>query len=326
VATWVGERVDRVRDVNSLEDLALEADWVIEAALEDIDLKRTIFRTLDDAAGDERIGLASNTSALSIAEIAAATIHPERVLGLHFFNPAPVMQLVEVIVGPETATDIADAASALVESWGKVAVRAADRPGFIVNRVNRPFTLEALRILESGRASVQQIDAAVVAAGYPMGPFAFMDLVGLDVNLAAASAIFRAIGAERLRPSALQRRLVEAGRLGRKAGHGFYRYNNGAAPIAESAESSGPDRQLSASEILERIELAITNEAFHALAEGVASEPDIDRAMELGANHPVGPIARARTDGIPATRRRLQRLAASDGERFLPAAGIADGG
>jgi 3-hydroxybutyryl-CoA dehydrogenase len=322
-AAWVTERLDRLRDAMSLEDLALEADWVIEAALEDLSLKQAIFRTLD-AAADERVGLATNTSALSVAEIAAVTKRPSRVLGLHFFNPAPLMRLVEVVVIPETAADVARAAMALVNRWDKVAVRVADRPGFIVNRVNRPFTLEALRMLEAGRASLERIDSAIARAGYPMGPFAFMDLVGLDVNLAAATAIFRGLGAERLRPSRLQETLVSEGRLGRKTGRGFYRYEGVERPVPEPV---GPRRvagELRDDEIVERIQIAIANEAFFALAEGVASEADIDRAMELGANHPVGPIARARRLGLGEVRRRLEALVVAEGDRFQPAPGIAE--
>jgi 3-hydroxybutyryl-CoA dehydrogenase len=320
---WVQERMAGLREVTSLEDLAAQCDWVIEAALEDLALKQTIFRTLD-AAADARVGLATNTSALSVEAIAAVTDRPDRVLGLHFFNPAPLMRLVEVVATPETSAAIAAAAATLVESWGKAAVRAADRPGFIVNRVNRPFTLEPLRILEAGRGTIEGIDRAVQAAGYPLGPFAYMDLVGLDVNLAAARGIFEALGDERFRPSALQENLVDGGRLGRKAGRGFYRYEASGDPVPEAVGPGSTAAPLTDDEILERIELAITNEAFHAIAEGVASEVDVDRAMELGANHPMGPIARARALGLVETRRRLEALAALEGDRFAPAPGLAD--
>src|SRR5206468_5403251 len=139
--------------------------------------------------------------------IAAATVRPERVVGLHFFNPAPLMALVEVVAGPATNRRVVTAAAALVTSWGKTAVHSTDSPGFIVNRVNRPFTLEALRLLEAGRASIERIDAALADAGYALGPFAFMDLVGIDVTLAAATSIYRALGAERVRLSAIQESL-----------------------------------------------------------------------------------------------------------------------
>ena len=220
----------------TLDAVASAADIAIEAALEDLDLKRTIFGALDREAPPDAL-LATNTSALSVAAIAVATSRPEHVLGLHFFNPAPLMPLVEVVRGPQTDADSVKRAVALMERWGKTPVVAEDAPGFIVNRVNRPFTLEALAMLEAGEASIPEIDAAVRSAGYPMGPFELMDLTGVDVTLAAARGIhegFVARGdplADRFRPSEMQERLVEAGRLGRKAGAGFYAYDGG--PVGE---------------------------------------------------------------------------------------------
>ena len=319
---WIEERLAAVRTVVSLEDVAAQADWVIEAALEDLALKQSVFSTLD-AVADPRVGLATNTSALSVGMIAGATRHPERVLGLHFFNPAPVMRLVEVVAAPQTSTLVADAATALVESWGKVPVRTADQPGFIVNRVNRPFTLEALRILEDGRASMERIDLAMERAGFPLGPFEFMDMVGLDVNLAAANAIYGALGAARLRPSAIQQALVDRGRVGRKSGLGFYRYDGVKRSSAEPLWPPLGNDELCDHEIVARIQLAIANEAFHALSEGVATAGDIDRAMQLGANHPDGPIEWAMTLGLDRMRRRLEALVATEGDRFRPAPGIA---
>src|SRR3954452_11312212 len=186
---WVDERLSRLRQTEVLEQVADAADVVIEAAVESLELKRTIFRTLG-AVADPAAILATNTSALSVAQIADATSHPEGVLGLHFFNPAPVMRLVEVVATDRTAPDVIEAASALVESWGRTAVRSADRPGFIVNRVNRPFPIQALRIREGGEASVEQIDDAIREGGFPLGPFELMDLTGLDVTTAAATAIW----------------------------------------------------------------------------------------------------------------------------------------
>jgi 3-hydroxybutyryl-CoA dehydrogenase len=268
---------------------------VIEAALEALALKETIFRTLDAVAARETI-LATNTSALSIASIAAATARPGRVLGLHFFNPAPLMALVEVVSGPVTDPDVATAAEALVVSWGKTAIRSRDSPGFIVNRVNRPFTLEALRVLEAGSASIEAIDEAMREGGFPLGPFELMDLTGIDVTYAASTAIWERLGRpDRLRPSPIQERLIEAGHLGRKAGWGFYRYEDGrrASPAdvdpASSAAAIDPDP----ARIREQILSAIDGEARLVAAEGVASETDIDLAMRLGANHPIGPFERA---------------------------------
>ena len=182
-----------LRDAHALQELASEADLVIEAALEDIGLKRTIFRALGDAARPDAL-LATNTSALSVTVIGEASGVPGRVIGLHFFNPAPVMPLVEVVVGEKTSGPAIERAVAFVDALGKQPVVCRDSPGFIVNRVNRPFTLEALRMLEAGEAGVEQIDRSIRAAGYPMGPLQLMDLVGIDVNLAVASALACVMG------------------------------------------------------------------------------------------------------------------------------------
>jgi 3-hydroxybutyryl-CoA dehydrogenase len=295
---WVEGRYDRLRDGHSLDAVAAEADVVIEAALEDLELKRTVLGTLDAAASLDTI-LATNTSALSIAAIAEATAHPERVLGLHFFNPAPVMRLVEVVSGPATSPAVSARATALVASWGREPVAVVDSPGFIVNRVNRPFTLEALAALEEGEAGIATIDAAVQAAGYPMGPFELMDLVGIDVNLAAARGVWEGFDrAERFRPSPIQEQLVEAERLGRKSGRGFYRYANGQktdADLDAVNDSAGDPAAIAG-----RIELAILAEAWRALGDGIATAADIDLAMRLGAGHRVGPFERTMELGGPA--------------------------
>jgi len=290
---WVDGRLERLRDASTLDALAAEAGLVVEAALEDLELKRTIFRTLDAAAPAETI-LATNTSALSVAAIAAATGHPQRVVGLHFFNPAPVMALVELVVTEATDPPVADRAEALVTGWGKSVVRCADSPGFIVNRVNRPFTLEALRMVEAGEASVETVDAAMRAAGFPMGPFELMDLVGLDVNLAAARGVWEGLGRpDRLRPSPIQERLVADGRLGRKSGSGFYRYGpdgrpTGVAPDVSTSAIGSPTADESG--IRHRIVRAIRDEASMVAAAGIATEDDIALALRLGAGHPGSPF------------------------------------
>jgi 3-hydroxybutyryl-CoA dehydrogenase len=318
---WADGRLAGLRDALTLDALGAEAEVILEAALEDLALKRTIFRTLDGAAPPEAM-LATNTSALSIAAIAEATDRPERVIGLHFFNPAPIMPLVEVVSAPDTDAAVADRAVALVERWGKTAVRTADTPGFIVNRVNRPFTLEALALVADGAASVEAIDAALRAEGFPMGPFELMDLVGIDVNLAAARGVWEGLGRpDRLRPSAIQERLVDAGRLGRKTGAGFYRYEGGRrVSVAEQfAAGSGGSTTLADAAVAERILLAVVNEAWHALGDRVATKADIDLALRLGAGHPVGPFERTeRLGGASAVVAALESLAAS-GDRFLPA-------
>jgi len=288
---WVTERLERVRDVPTVDGLADEAELVIESAMEDLALKRTIFRTLDDVAADDVI-LATNTSALSVAEIAEATSRPGRVIGLHFFNPAPVMALVEVVAPPLADPAVVARAVAIIAAWGKTPVVCADRPGFIVNRVNRPFTIEALRILESGAAGVTEIDEALRADGFPMGPFELMDLTGIDVTLAAATGIWEGLGRpDRLRPSPIQEVLVAAGDLGRKTGQGFYRYADGKR-VGENERLSTPAsaEHLIATQIRERILDGIAAEAGLAADEGVASPELIDLALRLGAGHPRGPF------------------------------------
>jgi 3-hydroxybutyryl-CoA dehydrogenase len=324
----VDEVMERLRDGHGLGAVAAEADLVVEAALEDLGLKREIFRALDSGARPE-VPLATNTSALSVSAIAEVVERPERVLGLHFFNPAAVMRLVEVIAGERTATRIIEAGVAFAEELGKTPVVCRDAPGFIVNRVNRPFTLEALRLLESGEAGIEQIDQAIESAGYPMGPFRLMDLVGIDVNYAVACALFEAFAqAERFRPSPIQERLVAAGELGRKTGQGFYRYeiDDHGEPLASQVavrtdlEAQGDRRSeadpLPDAGIVERIELSLINEAYHAAGDEVATPADIDRAMKLGAGHPQGPFERAGRLGLRAVVEGLQRLEAQQGERF----------
>jgi len=286
---WVAARIGRLRQTEVLEQLADEADVIVEAALESLDLKRTIFRTLDSVAAPAAI-LASNTSALSIADIAAATTRPERVLGLHFFNPAPVMRLVEVVSGPRTDRGLLDRAAALVSSWERTPVRVVDAPGFIVNRANRPFTIEALRMLEEGTATVEQIDAAMREAGYPLGPFELMDLTGIDVTHAAATAIWTALGRpDRLRPSRIQEERIAAGALGRKSGEGFHEYVRGVA-VGVSAPFAGDVTDTPAAVIRDRIQAAIATEARLLVEDGIASEADVDLALRLGAGHPRGPF------------------------------------
>ncbi len=298
------EQLLRLRNAHSLDALGAEADVMIEAALEELALKRLIFRTLDAAARPDAI-LATNTSALSVTAIAEATRHRDRVLGLHFFNPAPVMALVEVVVPDSVAPGVVDRAEALVARWGKTPVRARDVPGFIVNRVNRPFTLEPLRLLEHDRAGIAAIDGALEGGGFPLGPFAYMDLVGVDVNLAAARAVWEGLGRpERLRPSRVQEALVASGTFGRKSGRGFYVYDADRArrPAAEFAARAQMS-ELSPDEIVRRVREAIAAEAVLAVDEGVASAAEIDRAIRLGANHPTGPFEWAAANGVTGTDR-----------------------
>jgi 3-hydroxybutyryl-CoA dehydrogenase len=300
------------------------AQLAIEAIVEDLELKRALFRALDDAASPDAV-LATNTSALSVSSIAEDVSRPDRVVGLHFFNPAPVLPLVEVVAGRASAPWAVERAARIVEGWGKTPIRVADAPGFIVNRVNRPFTLEPLRLLRAGASTVEAMDAAIVAAGFPMGPFALMDLIGIDVNLAAARGLFEASGRPpRFRPSPIQEELVGASRLGRKTGEGFYRYVEGKAigPAPRFAAARGgraAAHEVDPSTIAERVTLAIVNEAYRALGDGVATEDDIDRAMRLGANHPVGPFEWTRRTGLHEVVVELDALSDEDADTFRPA-------
>ena len=331
---WVEGRLARLETARTVDSLtAAGPGLVIEAALEDLEAKRTIFRSLDAGALTDAI-LATNTSALSVGAIAEATSRPERVLGLHFFNPAPVMPLVEVVVARSTGSAFIERMVALMGTWGKVPIRCRDTPGFIVNRVNRPFTLEALAILARGDASIEDIDRAIRSAGFPMGPFELMDLSGIDINLAAARGVhegFQALGdpiADRFRPSPIQARLVTDGRLGRKTDAGFYLYDATGARVAPSPDFvsiDAPPARLPEDTIVERITLAVVNEAYRALGDGVATTADIDLAMRLGAGHPSGPFERAETLGGPAAVRGALSRFEGLGPRFAPAPALPSG-
>jgi 3-hydroxybutyryl-CoA dehydrogenase len=303
----------RIRPVDALEDVAA-ADLVVEAIPEALDLKLDAFRRLD-AAADPRATLATNTSSLSIARIAGATAHPNRVVGMHFFNPVPMMALVEVIAGPMTADAVVDRVALLARLLGKTPVVAADSPGFIVNRVARPYYLEALRILGEGSAGIEEIDSAMRGIDFPAGPFELIDLIGADVNLAVSISVHdQFFGEPRFRPHVIQRRLVDAGRLGRKAGGGFYDYDadggRGAAwsGVARRVSDGPTASQLETAQIEARILAAIVNEAAWAVADGVANPAAVDTAMRLGTNWPDGPLAWGERIGLTSVVHTLDAL------------------
>ncbi len=256
---------------------------VIEAIVENLEIKKSVFRELETLVADDCV-LASNTSSLSITSIAAACRQAERVIGIHFFNPAPLMELVEVIPAIQTHQNLPESVKQLMLQWGKVPVIAKDTPGFIVNRVARPFYSEALRIYEEGIADMATIDWAMTAlAGFRMGPFTLMDYIGHDVNYVVTETVFQSFFYDpRYKPAFAQKRLLEAGWLGRKSGRGFYDYAAGTSlPPAIEDEVLGR-------KIVARILFMLINEAVDAVQWQVATAVDVELAMTRGVNYPKG--------------------------------------
>lgn len=287
---------------------------VIEAIVEDLPAKRELFSRLAATVADDAV-LATNTSSLSIAAIAAGCSAAPRVIGLHFFNPPPLMPLVEVVPWAGTAPNVRDACLALMGAWRKTAVACSDTPGFIVNRVARPFYGEALRIAEEGAADYATIDWAMrTIGGFRMGPFELMDYIGNDVNFTVTRSIYEGFFLEpRYRPSLTQQAMVASGFLGRKSGRGYYDYRDGAAtPEPTRDETTG-------SAIVDRIRAMLINEAVDALRLGVASAADIDTAMVSGVNYPKGLLAWCDELGAGTVLATLERLHAEYGEeRYRP--------
>lgn len=286
---------------------------VIEAIVERLQPKRETFAALERVVAPEAI-LATNTSALSITAIAAACTRAERVVGFHFFNPAPVMPLVEVVRGQATSAAVVEAARSQAQRWGKIAVVASDTPGFIVNRIARPFYGEALRILDEGLADCATIDWAMrQLGGFRMGPFELMDLIGNDVNFAVTSAVYEGFYFDaRYKPSLTQQRMVAANLLGRKTGQGYYNYSDGA--VRPSPREDAALGQM----ILDRMLAMLINEAVDAVFWRVATPADIDLAMVKGVNYPRGLIAWAEELGYRAVFNRLEALHEEYGERYRP--------
>ena len=274
--------LDRFSFAGQVADFAA-CGLIIEAIVERLDVKKAVFAEVEQVVSAACV-LASNTSSLSITSIAAACADPSRVMGLHFFNPAPLMALVEVIPAIQTAPELIVAARDLMLQWGKMPVIAKDTPGFIVNRVARPFYGEAIRIYEEGIADMATIDWAMTElGGFRMGPFTLMDYIGHDVNYVVTETVFQSFFYDpRYKPSFSQKRLLEAGWLGRKSGRGFYDYSAGTA-LPEPQKDTELGRY-----IFERILAMLINEAVEALHLNVASAGDLETAMTKGVNYPKG--------------------------------------
>ncbi|MEP5254540.1 MAG: 3-hydroxyacyl-CoA dehydrogenase NAD-binding domain-containing protein [Winogradskyella arenosi] len=277
--------------VSNLKDLA-DSNLTIEAIVENLEIKKKVFSELESYVADDCI-IASNTSSLSIASIAASLNKPERCVGIHFFNPAPLMKLVEVIPAIQTSKEVLEKSIQTIKDWKKVVAVAKDTPGFIVNRVARPFYGEALRIYEEGIADFATIDNSLKSlGGFRMGPFELMDFIGNDVNYTVTETVFTAFYFDpRYKPSFTQKRLSEAGYLGRKSGKGFYDYDeNGKKVINIDVSSSAVETSLSEI-IFNRVLVMLINEAADALFLNIASAEDIDNAMTKGVNYPKGLLA-----------------------------------
>jgi 3-hydroxybutyryl-CoA dehydrogenase len=315
----------RVETTAELDGLA-GCDLVIEAAPESLELKRRIFTDLAEAVGPEPV-FASNTSSLRVTEIAEGVPQPERVVGMHFFNPPALMKLVEVVAAERSSESALAATTEVAERMGRTPIRAKDSPGFVANRLARPFTLESLRILGDGVADAATIDRIVrLGGGFRMGPFELLDLIGLDVNLEIARSFFAQGGEpERWRPNPIQEQLVAEGRLGRKSGRGYHNYGEGAvrepdpkldiqAPTLDPTQLAKIDP--AAEEVLTRLFAQIANEAAFALEEEIALPADMDTAMKLGFNWPLGPIAIANLIGPARAADLLGELEAKKGAAY----------
>jgi 3-hydroxybutyryl-CoA dehydrogenase len=325
----------RLSPAPSLADLA-GCELVVEAAPEDLGLKRELFGALAANLGGPGAILASNTSSLPVTAIAEGVPWPERVVGMHFFNPPALMRLVEVVATADSSEDVLAATAEVGRRMGRTPIRAKDSPGFIANRLARPFSLESLRMLADGVAEAEAIDRVVrIGGGFRMGPFELLDLIGLDVNLSVARSFYTQGGEpERWRPSPIQERLVGEGRLGRKSGRGFYAYGDGLhreedpelgmAPTLDPAalaeiDPAGPL-------ILPRLIAQIVNEAAFALEEEVGSPADLDTAMRLGFNWPLGPLELTDLIGARGAVELLEGLRGRLGEAYAPAPSLLNRG
>jgi len=302
-----------------------DVDIVIEAVPEKMGIKRAVFKELEEACPEQTI-FASNTSALSISEMGASTSKPHKIIGMHFFNPASVMKLVEVIPGLDTGQETIDDVVMFAESLRKLPVVVQECPGFLVNRLLMPYLNEATKALEEGAATATEIDQAIVEWGMPMGPFTLMDMLGIDVCGHVGEYLYSEYG-ERMSPAPLFLTLIESGRLGEKSGAGFYDH-----PGGESDTVHGMIQELQESDVVltgtkftvERLMYPLINEAALCVQENIASITDIDMSMVAGTGmtyggERVGPLVIADKIGLDAVVETLEELAEELGPRFRPA-------
>lgn len=308
-AKAIFDRTHFVNDLNTFKNCGL----IIEAIIENLEVKQKVFSDLEAIVSKDCV-LASNTSSLSIASIASACKQPERVLGIHFFNPAPLMPLVEIIPGILSDTKIVSESKKIIDSWGKLTVLTKDTPGFIVNRVARSFYSEAIRIYEEGMADFATIDWAMKENGFKMGPFELMDFIGNDVNYKVTESVWTQFFFEqRFKPSLTQKRLYEAKLFGRKSGRGYYNYAEGVA-MPEPNKNKGLGDY-----IFNRIICMLINEAIDSFYLQLASKEDLDLAMTKGVNYPKGLLKWADELGLDQVLNTLDVLYELYGEdRYRP--------